>query len=382
MSLADEIRVKRSTSTKWLRFPSDVLPAWIADMDLGIAPEIAEELNQRVAFGDLGYPTTEIEEQFIDAFADRYFERYNTPLDPQLGLASTDVVQSIFIALLTLSSPGDGVIVQTPIYPPFLESVNATGRTLKENPLIETADSWEINFDQLEKLASEEKTTLLLLCSPHNPTGRVFTQNELVKVADICSRHGVVVVADEIHCDIVYEPNIHIPFASISPEFAAKVVTMTSATKSFNIAGMRASVVHFGSRELKDKYESYDRHIRGSLSTLSMLAATTAWRKGDSWLDATLSALAQNRTRLSRFIEDADLDLHFRAPEGTYLAWIDFRDTKASNSPHEFLLGNAKVALSPGQDFGTPGIGWARLNFATQPEILEEILTRISSALS
>lgn len=380
MSHQDEIRRKRTTSTKWMKYPQDVLPAWIADMDLGIAPEIAEEIKTRIDLGDLGYPCLDIETKLIDTFSDRYIEKYNTPLDPQLGLVSTDVVQSIIISLLTLTDPGDGVIVQTPIYPPFLHSVKDTGRLLLENPLVQSDASWEINFDELEKLASSSSTKLLLLCSPHNPTGKVFTQRELVRVAEICARYGVLVVADEIHCDIVFQPNFHIPFASISPEFASNVVTMNSATKSFNIAGLRCSVVHFGSTELKSRYEQFDAHVRGSISSLSMLAATVAWQKGDSWLDSVLTTLRANRDTLSHFVHDNGFGLCCSPPQGTYLGWLDFRGTKASSAPQDYLLEKARVALSPGSDFGDPGIGWARLNFATPPEILQEILDRIGSA--
>ncbi len=382
MSVEDAIRSKRGTSTKWMRYPLDVLPAWIADMDLGIAPVIAQELIERIDNGDLGYPCAQVESRLIDAFSDRYLERFNTPLDPALGIVSTDVVQSIVIALTTLTKPNDGVIVQTPIYPPFLQSVNDTGRRLRENPLVQTDKGWEMNFDELDRLAGEPDTSLLLLCSPHNPTGRVFTQTELVRVAEICSRHEVLVVADEIHCDIVFEPSYHIPFASISPEFAARVVTLTSATKSFNIAGLRCSVVHFGSTKLKDRYESINPHLRGSVSTPSMLAATAAWAKGDNWLKSTLALLRENRDSLTGFVLESGLGLKYSPPQGTYLAWLDFRETKAATSPQEFLLSEAKVALSPGPDFGQPGIGWARLNFATKPEILSEILERIGTALS
>ncbi len=382
MSIEDEIRGKRTSSTKWRKYSQDVIPAWIADMDLGIAPVIAAELTQRIESGDLGYPCADIETNFLDAFADRYIGKFNTALDPRLGLVSTDVVQSIVISILTLTNPNEGVIVQTPIYPPFLQSVVDTGRRLRENPLLQTEGSWEMNFAELETLAREPDTTLLLLCSPHNPTGRVFTQTELVKVAEICSRNNVLVVADEIHCDIVFEPNYHIPFASISPEFASNVITMTSATKSFNIAGLRCSVVHFGSQDLKSRYEFYDSHVRGSISSLAMLAATAAWQKGDSWLKSTLSTLQSNRDLLTQFINNNHFGLKYNQPQGTYLAWLDFRDTRASESPQELLLNEARIALSPGPDFGKSGKGWARLNFATRPEILEEILRRIDATFS
>lgn len=381
MSREQEIRNNRSTSTKWQKYPNDVLPAWIADMDLGVAPEIAQVLTERIACGDLGYPSIELQEQLLDAFSDRYLDRFNTPLDPALAVVGTDVVQSIVISILTLTNPGDGVIVQTPIYPPFMGAVNSTNRNLLENPLVMVNDEWIINFDELERLAQERSTTLFLLCSPHNPTGRVFTQEELVKIANICAANNVLVVSDEIHCDIVYSPNYHIPFASISPEFASNVVTMNSATKSFNIAGLRCSVTHFGSEELKAKYDAYDAAVRGSISSLSMLATTAAWQKGDAWLASTLSHLEKNRRTLTQFVTENNFGLSYRPPQGTYLGWLDFRKTKAASGTAEYLINNAKVALSPGIDFGTPGDGWARLNFATSEDLLVEILNRIKTGL-
>lgn len=383
MSIEEDIRSTRTTSTKWMKYPPDIVPAWIADMDLGIAPAIAEELTKHIQNGDLGYPCADIESKFLNAFADRYLEHFNTPLDPTLALTCTDVVQSIYTAILTLTQPGEGIIVQTPIYPPFLQSVKDTGRTLCENPLIRQNETWKINLDELGLLARDPNTTMLLLCSPHNPTGRVFTQEELVQIADVCGRNNVVVISDEIHSDIVYDPNFHIPFASISPHLASNVITMTSATKSFNIAGLRCSVVHFGSLELKSRYEKVNPHVRGSVSTLSMLAATSAWTKGDGWLTSTLATLRANRDTITKFVErESHSGLKFIPPQGTYLAWLDFRETKASQDTHGFLLQHARVGLSPGSDFGTPGTGWARLNFATKPEILDDILNRISMAIS
>lgn len=381
MDEASQIRQQRSTSTKWHKFADDVLPAWIADMDLGIAGPIRDAIITCVESGDLGYPSLSLQQNLLDAFSDRYLEKYSTPLDPDLALVSTDVVQSVFISVLTLTEPGDGVIVQTPIYPPFLDAVINTGRTLRETPMLRTDSSWEINFDELELVASEPSTNLFLMCSPHNPTGRVFTQAEQVKIADICSRNNVVVITDEIHSDIVYQPAFHIPFASISPEFASNVITMTSATKSFNIAGLRCAVTHFGSSELKSRYETYPYHVRGSVSNLGMLATTIAWSQCDDWLDGTLSQLGANRKAIASHLESNDSGIGFVEPEGTYLAWLDFRHTAFVTSPESHLLEKGKIALSSGADFGTTGIGWARLNFATTPDILSQILHRMTDCL-
>lgn len=381
MATDSEIRAQRFTSTKWRSYSDDILPAWIADMDLGIAPEIVEAIQKPIDSRDLGYGSIELQEQLLDAFTDRYLEKFNTPLDPSLAVVGTDVVQSIFAAILGFTEEGDHVIIQTPIYPPFLDAVNSTGRILSENPLILTDQGWEIDFDQLEQLASRPECKLLLFCTPHNPTGKVFTQTELIRMANICTEYDVLVVSDEIHCDIVYPPSYHIPFASVSPEFATRVTTMNSATKSFNIAGMKCSITQFGSEELMSRYNESHPRIRGSVSNLAMIATTAAWQNANHWLEATLATLKSNRDNTCQYLGQSGLDINLFPPQGTYLAWIDFRNSVASGDPYQFLLDKAKVALSPGPDFGTPGIGWARLNFATHPEILDSILKRITAVL-
>lgn len=379
MAAEIDVRLKRTTSTKWNKYPKDILPAWIADMDLGISAEISQALIDRITNGDLGYSSLELQDELINSFSDRYLDKFNTPLDPELAVVGTDVVQSLYTAVLTLTDPGDGVIVQTPIYPPFLSAVG--DRTLLENPLIQTEDSWEINFEQLEQLASSTKAKLLLLCNPHNPTGRVFTQTELVKIANVCQRYEITVVSDEIHCDIVYRPNYHIPFASISPEFAPNVITMASATKSFNIAGLKCSITHFGSEDLLTRYNSIPERVRGSVSSLGMISTIAAWNHGEKWLNSTLEILETNRDTVCQVINSSGTGMHISSPEGTYLGWIDFRDTAIASAPFELLMEKAKVSLSPGPEFGKPGLGWARLNFATDPEILKAILTRITAVL-
>lgn len=377
MATEIDVRAKRTTSAKWNKYPKDILPAWVADMDLGISEEISQALIERITNGDLGYSSLDLQDELLNTFSDRYLEKFNTPLDPELAIVGTDVVQSLYAVVLTLTDPGDGVIVQTPIYPPFLSA--AADRTLLDNPLIQTEDSWDINFTQLEQLASSSKAKMLLLCNPHNPTGRVFTQTELVKIANICQRYGIIVVSDEIHCDIVYRPNYHIPFASISPEFASNVITMASATKSYNIAGLKCSITHFGSEELLTKYNSIPERVRGTVSSLSMISTITAWNRGEKWLNSTLELLEANRDTVCQVINSSGSGMRISSPEGTYLGWIDFRNTTIATDPFESLIEKAKVCLSPGPDFGNSGIGWARLNFATHPEILNAILERIVS---
>jgi cystathionine beta-lyase len=290
------------------------------------------------------------------------------------------VVQGIYVAIDQFSEPGEGVLVQTPVYPPFLIAVREMRRRLVENPLVAGATRHEIDFDQLRSVI-DPSTRVFLLCNPQNPTGRVFDRRELEALAEIAIAHDLVVVADEIHGDLVYAGRRHIPFASLAPEVAARTVTLTSATKAFNIPGLRCAVAHFGSESLRKRFERVPRHIRGGLGSLGQAATLAAWRAGQPWLDAVLAHLDGNRHSVARAVAERMPGVRHFEPEATFLAWLDCRSLELAPSPHTFFLENARVALSEGSVFGGPGRGFARLNFATSRPLLDEITTRIEKAL-
>jgi cystathionine beta-lyase len=272
------------------------------------------------------------------------------------------------------------VVVQTPVYPPFLIAVRELSRRLVESPLVAGHSRYEIDFDQL-RAAIDPTTRVFLLCNPQNPTGRVFERRELEALAEIAIAHDLVVVADEIHADLIYDARRHIPFASLSPEVEARTLTLTSATKAFNIPGLRCAIAHVGSDALRKRFERVPRHVRGGLGSLGQAATLAAWREGQPWLDAVLAYLDGNRRRVAHFVDERLPGVRSFVPEATFLAWLDCRTLELEPSPQKFFLEQSRVALSDGSVFGAPGRGFARLNFATSRPLLDEIGTRIEKAL-
>jgi cystathionine beta-lyase len=305
--------------------------------------------------------------------------RFGWAVDPaDVGILS-DVVQGMNLALANLCEPGDGAIVQTPIYPPFLGAVRDTGRRLVENPLVPGAGRFEIDFDGL-RTAIDPSTRVLMICNPHNPTGRVFDRAELEALAELALAHDWWVVSDEIHGDLVFDGE-HVPFATLGPEIAQRTLTLTSATKAFNIPGLRCACAHFGSEALRKRFDAQPLHVRGGLGLPGIYATIAAWRDGQPWLDHVLAQLRRNRDLLAAFVaERFPGAVHF-APEATYLAWVDFRPLGLPASPFRYFYDEAKVAISEGAVFGGPGEGFGRINFATSRAILERGLEAMAAAV-
>lgn len=371
--------LRRKTSAKWTVYPADVIPAWVADMDFELAPPIRAALDAQLARHDLGYPPMYERAGLAELYAARAARRYGWDIAPQDIEFFSDVVQAIYLALLTLTNPGDGVLIQTPIYPPFLHAVDETGRRRVLSELVPGATRYEIDFDALDAAAAE--ATLFLLCHPHNPTGRAYTREELERLAEIVLRHDLVVVADEIHADLMLDARRHIPFASLAPEIAARTITLTAASKAFNVAGLCLACAVFGSASLRERYAGLPNHVRGGRSAMGMAAAAAAWRDGDAWLAETIGTLRANRERLATHVAREWPSIRHFAPEATYLAWLDCRELAFGEEPYRWFLREAKVALGEGPSFGPPGAGHVRVNFATTPEILDEVIGRMSAAL-
>jgi cystathionine beta-lyase len=375
---ADELRAR--TGGKWKNFPPDVIPAFVADMDFKVAPAIQAVMNTFVDKQDYGYGQMTDRAALFEAFADRMSRRHGWQADPLLTNAIGDVVQALVSTLVAFSRPGDGVIAQTPVYPPFLKGIAGTGRRLVENRLVDDGTRFVVDLEGLDRVAAQ--ATMLLLCNPHNPTGRVIERAELEGIAAVATAHNLTIVADEIHADLVYPGATHIPMETISAA-TDRTVTLTSATKGFNIAGLHCAVTHFGSSELKQKYGgALPEWLLGGPSRHGIAATMAAWRESDGWLAEVMSYLDRNRRHVAEWAARANLGHHM--PESTYLAWLDFRRLNLAEGtmPHQHFLEHAKVALSDGKDFGEPGQGCARLNFATSAEILDEILSRLFGALT
>ncbi len=383
MARLDDIDLQRLRATrgeKWNVYPSDVLPFWVADMDFPVAEPIQQLLRETLENSDLGYPLNPKREGLPSVFADRVRERFDWELDPARVEVITDVVQAMYVGLMTLTREGAGTVVQTPVYPPFLHCVNDLGRRMITNELVCGESGYEIDYDDLRR-GIDADTDAILFCNPQNPTGRVFTREELQKVADIAIERDVVIISDEIHADLVYAPHEHIPMASLGPEVAARTISLNSATKAFNIAGLRCSVVAFGSAALQKRFGSIPRNVLGGVGTLGLAATELAWTRGQPWLDEVLAYLDENRRVLADFVREELPGVRYTMPEGTYLAWLDCRGLELGREPYGFFLDGGRIALGRGQDFGPGGDGFVRLNFATSRDILHEGLERMAKAI-
>ncbi len=366
---------------KWSLYAPDVIPVWVADQDFPPARRIREWIAQRALRGDLGYAPKAIADPMPGAFSAWAARRYGWQPSPDTMSIVTDIVQCLYVSMLAYCSEGEGVIVQTPIYPPMINSVTETGRRLLINPLVRADARFEIDFDHLENLV-DDQTRVFVLCNPHNPSGRVLERTELEAIGEFALRHNLLVLADEIHADVLFDGRRHIPFASLSPELALRTVTFNSATKSFNLAGLRAALAIFGTPELMARFHYLPARTLGGLSALNSSAAALAWTECEPWLDATLTYLQANRDYLAGRLAHDFPDIDFRVPESTFLAWLDCRKLALPRPGFDFFLENARVAFSDGRPFGPGGEDCVRLNFATSRQVLSEALDRMQRALT
>src|SRR5690348_17116257 len=366
-------------TNKWHKFPDDVLPAWVADMDFGVAPPIAEALARLARNQEYGYAARE--GALAAAFARRMQRRFNWTVDPADAYPISDLVQASFSSVMAFSEPGDAVLLQLPSYPPFMAAINDTGRRLIANHMRDDGTRWVLDLDAYEA-APDPRTRVLIFCHPQNPTGRAFTRAELEHVAEFAIRHDLIVVSDEIHADIVYPGNTHIPLASLSPEIAARTITITSATKSFNIPSLRCAVMYLGAPALKERFFArIPARLLGSPGVTGVDATIAAWDEGQPWLDEILACLKSNRDWLAQTIGSELPGVTMRLPEATYLAWLDCSALNLPCPAGQFFLDRARVGLNFGETFGAPYANFARLNFATPAPVLREIIGRMAKAV-
>jgi cysteine-S-conjugate beta-lyase len=366
-------------TNKWHKFAPDVLPAWVADMDFGVAPSITAAMTRLTQNQEYGYAARE--GVLAEAFVRRMERRFGWHTDPADTVAIGDLVQASFSSVMAFSEPGDAVLLQLPSYPPFMRAIEDTGRRLIGNNMRDDGLRWVLDLSAYEA-TPDPRMRMLIFCHPQNPTGRAYNRTELEAVAEFAIRHDLIVVSDEIHADIVYPGNTHIPLASLHPEIAARTITITSATKSFNIPALRCAVMHFGAPALKERF--FDRipsRLLGSPGVTGVDATVAAWDDGQPWLDEILAQLRANRDWLAQTIATELPGVTMRAPEATYLAWLDCRGLELPCSAGQFFLDHAKVGLNFGETFGAGYKGYARLNFATPAPILREIVARMAGAV-
>lgn len=369
---ADLGRLRNLGSAKWTRYPEDVIPAWVADMDLMPAPMALDAMRAVIDVGDIGY-NLRAELQLPEAFSRWQFESHGWRPDPDDVWMFNDVLHAIEFVIWHRTEPGDGIVLLTPIYPPFIDAVNASGRRIIDCPL--DPDGWRFDPARLEAVI-DDTTKIVLWCNPHNPTGRAFDVEELTALGAVADAHDLVVISDEVWGDLVHPGATHVPAALVSG-LAERTVTVSSASKSFNLAGLRCAVAHTGDESVRAMLRVLPPRLRGHVNTLGAEASLACWQEGRDWLDGVRRHLTNQRDHLATRIEHELPTVRFGVPDATYLAWLDFRSCGLGPVPSKLLLDDGRIALSAGTDFGIHGEGFARLNTATSRALLDEIVDRV-----
>ncbi len=394
MSLKDQFDALRledleaRTGFKWSRYAANgngILPAWVADMDFPVAEPIRAVVGGLVERSDLGYCEPPEVGDLPEIFCRRMEEQLGWIVEPGRIRFLVNALQGLDLAVMLGAGKGEGVVIQTPIYPPFLEAVSGAGRRLVESPLRRGPERFEMDLDQL-RTAIDGETRVFMLCNPHNPSGRSWMRSELEAVAELAIEHDLIVLADEIHNELVFPGHRHTVFETLGPEVKERTVTITSATKSFNLAGLELALLVFGSEKLKKRFDELPRFVLAHPGILGVEAARAAWSRGDPWLEETVAYLDANRAFLTDFVNRRLPGVVHGPQEATYLYWLDCRGLDLPMPASRFFLKRAKVALNDGAEFGPPDspLGLARctrLNFATSRPILEEIVERMATAV-
>lgn len=380
----DKIIPRRGTnSVKWDVAKEDgVIPMWVADMDFQAAPCIRQALKERMDHGVFGY--TLVPNSYYESIISWFDRRHQWHIERDWIIYTSGVVPAISAIIKALTEPGDKVLVQTPVYNCFFSSIRNNGCTTAENALVRKGNSYEIDFDDFEKQAADEKTKVFLLCNPHNPAGRVWTPEELSRMNDICLKHGVQVISDEIHCELVMPGYKFTPFAAVSKACQDNCITTNSPTKSFNIAGLQIANIITNNDTIKRKI---DRAININevcdVNPFGVIALQAAYNEGESWIDQLNLYLWENYKVLKDFFQEHLPKLKVLKLEGTYLVWIDISATglKADELTNE-LLQHGKVMVNSGTMYGkTTGADYLRLNIAMPRSLMLEALQRIAQVL-
>ncbi|WP_084125223.1 MalY/PatB family protein [Demequina sp. NBRC 110054] len=381
----DQLRERRSF--KWAHYDADVIPMFVAEMDVPLAAPIREVLERAIAIGDTGYPGSwPLVDEFV-SFADRH---WGWEVDPRLVWPAPAVIPAYVEAFAEDTEPGDEVVITAPVYPPFTTYLRQSGRVVREAPL---TDDLRLDLDALEAAfeaatapregSTERRSAGFLLCNPHNPGGTVHTRAELEAVSVLAHRYGITVVSDEIHAPLVYSGAEFVPYTSVDP----RGIAVQSASKAFNLAAMPAAQMIVG-EERRSWLARFRQGAHGHPTYLGTVAGSVAYREGDDWLASLLVGLEANRDTMLDFVESDLPGVTSSANPSTFLAWLDFRGTAAAggrdlgDEPATALLKSGRVALNPGTHFGGGGAGHARLNFATSPTVLREGLARIASVVT
>lgn len=367
---------RATNSYKWDSAPEGVLPMWVADMDFRTAPAIIDALQKRVAHGIFGY--TRVPDAYYDAVTSWFSRRHGWDIDREWIIYTSGVVPAVSAVIKALTVPGDKVIVQTPVYNCFFSSIRNNGCEIVSNPLRRTADTYEMDFDALERCAADPRAKVMLLCNPHNPAGRVWTPDELTRLGNICLRNGVTVVSDEIHCELVYQGFKYTPFASLSDAFLHRSVTCVSPSKAFNIAGLQiANIVAFDN----DLRSRIDKAININevcdVNPFGVAATIAAYNEGEEWLNQLVDYLHGNYEAMAEFCRRELPEFPITRLEGTYLVWMDCSSLgMPSDALEHALLDDARLWLNAGTMYGAEGEGYMRWNIACPRSVMLDGLNR------
>ena len=375
----DRVTERRETdSMKWRFYGDDVLPLWVADMDFVSAEPVIRALHGRVEHGIFGYtrPTPALRQ----AIQERLRRLYQWEIKQEDIVFLPGLVVALNVVYHAFSGPGDGVLVQPPVYHHFLKDPVKHGWVIHDPPLVRKADTYEIDFDTFEKSITP-RTKVFLLCNPHNPVGRVFTRSELERLAEVCLRHHVLICSDEIHCDLLFPGYRHIPMATLGPEVAGQTVTLMAPSKTYNLAGLHCGFAVIPNPKLRAQWQAFAHGLIPSVNIMGHVAALAAFQDGQEWLDQVLAYLTGNRDFVAQYLKEKIPLVRMTKMEATYLAWLDCRDLGIPGNPFEFFLKQAKVALNDGSEFGKGGEGFVRLNFACPRTTLAKALDRMVSAV-
>ncbi|MCE9644650.1 MAG: PatB family C-S lyase [Chloroflexi bacterium] len=367
---------------KWMWYPKDVLPMWVADMDFPAPKPILNTLHQAVDHGVLGYELPSM--ALKQTVAARMDKLYGWKVKPEAVVAVTGIVSGFSVAARIACTPKRGVLVQTPVYNEFHEVKNNAGVPQYDAPFVKHVHgnilSYEIDWDIFEKQV--RKAGMFLLCNPHNPLGMIFPQKDLLRMAELCIRNNVLIVSDEIHSELLLDDNKFTPMAKLSSEIAKHTITLVAPSKTFNIPGLFCGFAIIPDKKLRERYEKEVSHLRLHVGSMGLFAARTAFSGAcDGWLKDLRRYLSGNRDFLVEYVTEFMPDVRLTIPQATYLGWLDFTQTSIKGSPFEFFLKNARVAASEGGIFGKSGEGHIRLNFGTSRKLLGLGLNRMRQAL-
>lgn len=384
----DEIIDRRNTNSLKYDFakesglPEDVLPLWVADMDFKTPEEVTKALVKSARHSIFGY--TEVKEDYFNSLSSWFLDGFDFDIQPQWLVKTPGVVFAIALAIRAFTRKGDAVLIQKPVYYPFSETILANERKLVNNPLVYEEGKYHIDFKDFENKIIENKVKLFILCSPHNPVGRVWTRDELINIGKLCLKHNCLIVSDEIHCDFIYNGYKHHVFSTIAPEFLNSSIICTAPSKTFNLAGLQISNILIANKELRCGFErelnktGYSQH-----NTMGLAACQNAYEYGRDWLNHLQNYLTENLNYLRGFLKERLPQIKLIEPEGTYLVWLDCKALGLSQKELDSLVTHkAKLWLDSGTLFGAEGWGFQRINIACPKAVLEEALLRLEKTIN